>query len=815
VKGRKLKPRRNAWVASLALAVGAAACSEDPAAPEVALVQIDPDSIELEIGQPWTLTATAFDESGKKMEAVAAAWSSSDPAVATIGESGEVVGVAEGDAIVTAKVGDMSGRADVKVVPAAVTRVEIEPGSPSVLPDDTLQLAATAFSAWGMLPAGREVSWSSADPDLASVSASGLVRGRAPGLAALTATIEGVVGSVVVEVIPHVGVVRVEPSNLVLLEGESGPLEAVVLGTNGATLTDREVEWSSSVVDVATVDERGVVRALRPGKATIYAEVEGVQNLATVEVKALPASLRIEPPSLLMQTDVTLGLGAIVTDTLGDERQGVGCVWSSPAPSVIDVFADGSLRARSPGKTRIEARCEGKQASIEAEVLPRAELEIRGPSKWIVGEPVQLELRAEDRAPRGPVSWSAAPDALPIGELTVGDDGAAEALTSGIHWVFASAEGRSAARGFVAVWRFDRLLAGPYLTCGHPRGGEGYFCWGNTRMANSPMSPSFPTARTGPTPYPRLVDEGRVPSLGETLHYTTKDDLVRSGGCKADCLDEWGSDFRLELDLVDAPVFETISAGYSIHRPLPFGGASYGAGPACGLTEAGAIHCWRIGESAAPFAPAAFVPREGTFEAATGQTFRALGVGAAFVCALTPEDEAWCWGPGGIHDDLLHFEAGAGAPLPSPLAGAPAFTSISVGKYHACGLTEAGAAWCWGHSREGALGAGDLGSSESPVPVAGGHSFVGISASIEHTCGLTVDEAIYCWGRGEPSPVAVPLDGAFLQVVTGADHACALRTDGVTFCWGDNSLSQLGVLEGSSYLSPRAIHPENLSEAGE
>lgn len=815
MKGRSVKSRRNAWVASLALAVGFAACSDDPDAPEVALVQIDPDAVELEVGQPWTLTATAFDESGKKIDAGAPAWSSSDRAIATVGESGEVVGVGVGDAIVTATVGGRSGRTAVKVIPAAVARVEIAPGAPRVLPGDTVQLAATAFSAWGMLQAGREVSWSSADPDLASVSASGLVRGREPGMATLIATIEGVVGTVVVEVIPHVGVVRVEPSHLVLVEGESGPLVAVVLGTNGAKLTDREVEWSSSMADVATVDEGGVVRALRPGNATIYAEVGGVQNLATVEVKARPATLRIEPPSLLVQAGVTLGLGAIVTDTLGDERLGVGCVWSSPTPSVIDVFADGSLRALSPGKTQIEARCEGKLASIEAEVLPRAELEIRGPSKWLVGETVQLELRAGDRPPRGPVGWSTGPDALPIDALVLGDDGAAEALSSGIHWVFASAEGRSSARGFIAVWRFEQLLAGPYVTCGRPRGGEGFFCWGNTRIANTPVSSSSPMALTGPTPYPRLVDEGRVPSLGETLHYTIKDDLVRSGGCKVDCLDERGSDFRLDLDLVDAPVFETISAGYSIHKLRPFGGTSYRAGPACGITEDGTIHCWRLAESAAPFESGAFVAREGTYEAATGQTFRALGVGAAFVCALTPEDEAWCWGPGGIHDDLLYFEAGAGSPLPSPLAGAPAFTSISVGKYHACGLTEEGAAWCWGHSREGALGAGELGSSEAPVPVAGGHAFVGISASIEHTCGLTVDDGIYCWGRGEPAPVAVPLAGSFLQVVAGADHACALRADGMTICWGDNSLSQLGVLEGSGYLSPRAIHPENLPEAGE
>ncbi|HWV36908.1 MAG TPA: Ig-like domain-containing protein [Vulgatibacter sp.] len=815
-----MKPFRSVWIASFALATSLVACSDDPAAPEVAFIQIDPDGVEVEVGQALALTATAFDEAGNKMDEGTATWSSSDPAIATVDESGEVVGVAEGDAIVTATVGGKSGRTNVKVIPAMVTRVEIAPDAPRVRPDETVQLTATAFTARGILPAGREVSWTSLDPDLASVSGSGLVRGREPGLATIAATIEGVTGSVEVEVIPNVGVVRVEPTELVLFEGESGPLAAVVLGSNGATLTDRVVEWSSSVADVATVDEGGVVRALRPGKATIYAEVEGVQNLATVEVMPLPATLRIEPPSLLLQEDTTWGLAAIITDTLGLERPGEGCTWHSLDPEVIRVGDGGAVHAIARGITHVEARCEGKQASIEAEVLPRAALEILGPDRVVVGESIHFEVRAEDRAPLGEVRWAVGwerPNSNPIASIE--QDGTLHAHLPGRPFAFVRAEGRSTGREVLSVLRFTSLQSGPWHTCGKATTGE-FFCWGATRFMRW-GEPSTP-----PTPIPQPLNEARLHenyefesvTLGElkSIALTASGDAV-TWGCESPnfpwvCVgDEVGSAL--------GPAFGTYTrtaAAYAIFRRIPPPLRSIRFSQfSCFLDPTGRVSCKRPPIAHPDYEEFQFPFPEAAFDflgfANTSQRFVEVGAGVASICALTAAGEPWCWGPGGIDaEDDFSFEEGAGSPVPAPLEGAPTLASLSVGKYHACGLTPAGKAWCWGHSRKGALGAGFLGSSETPVEVAGDLVFRHVSASIEHTCGLTMDDEIHCWGRGETAPVKAPLAGPFLQVAAGAEHACALRTDGVARCWGEGALFQtaddLALLHDGS---PRPIYPEN------
>ncbi|HWV39472.1 MAG TPA: Ig-like domain-containing protein [Vulgatibacter sp.] len=798
-----MKSIRRACTLSFALVAWCAACSDDPPAPEVAYVQIDPEEVEIEVGQSMTLAATAFDETGKKMEAGAAAWSSSDPAVAAVSEGGEVVGVAPGDAVVSASIGGKSGRTAVKVLPPGVARVDIAPAAARIRPDETVQLSATAFSAWEAKVEGREVTWSSADPDVASVSEGGLVRGREPGMATILAIVDDVAGSVVVEVIPHVSVVRVEPIDLVLFEGESGTLEAVVLGTNGATLEDREVAWSSTAPEVATVDEAGVVQALRPGKATIYAEVEEVVNLATVEVRPLPATLRIEPPSLLLQVDTTWGLSALVTDTLGVERTAEGCTWRSLDPEVLRVGGGGAVHAVARGLTHVEATCEGLQASIQAEILPRAELEIDGPDRVVVGESIQLQVLAGDREPRGEARMVAGSEE--VAELD--SDGLLHGLAPGRAWVFAEAEGRTVGRELLSVLRFDELRSGPWHTCGRATTGE-FHCWGNTRLHLPGEVAAWPT----PIPHPIRPFAGDPftdLALGEVLSYGLRDERRFPWGC-----DDWTCEFAEMGSVVGGPTASPprVSAGYALRTVQP-GGVFRFSHFACGLQVDGRVECWgeAIPPSSNPFAiqfdEAAF---EGDF-ANTAQTFVEVGVGLTSVCALTEDGEVWCWGSGGIDAaDGLSFEEGTGSPLPAPLPGAPALASLSVGKYHACGVTPAGSAWCWGHSREGALGAGSLGSSEAPVEVAGGHVFRHVSASIEHTCGLTVDDEILCWGRGEAEPVQVPLAGPFLQVVAGARHACALRTDGVALCWGDASLSQTADDAASIHDgSPRPIYPEN------
>jgi hypothetical protein len=83
---------------------------------------------------------------------------------------------------------------------ADVHAVRVTPGVASVPFGSTAPLAALAVSSDGHEVAGATVAWTSADTSVVSVSAEGVVTGRASGWATVTATSNGVAGTGVVSV---------------------------------------------------------------------------------------------------------------------------------------------------------------------------------------------------------------------------------------------------------------------------------------------------------------------------------------------------------------------------------------------------------------------------------------------------------------------------------------------------------------------------------------------------------------------------------------------------------------------------------------
>lgn len=74
------------------------------------------------------------------------------------------------------------------------------------------------------------------------------------------------------------------------------------------------------------------------------------------------------------------------------------------------------------------------------------------------------------------------------------------------------------------------------------------------------------------------------------------------------------------------------------------------------------------------------------------------------------------------------------------------FVDLALGEYHACGLTAAGLAYCWGRNDRGQLG-DSAGARDAPVtPAAGGRVFAEIEAGDNDVCGRTSQGEVWCWG---------------------------------------------------------------------
>jgi len=122
--------------------------------------------------------------------------------------------------------------------------------------------------------------------------------------------------------------------------------------------------------------------------------------------------------------------------------------------------------------------------------------------------------------------------------------------------------------------------------------------------------------------------------------------------------------------------------------------------------------------------------------------------GGGHTCGITIGGVAYCWGRniyGAFGDGTT-----TNTTIPVPAAGGLPLIGVTPADWHTCGLDGSGAAYCWGFDERGSLGDGIFEPMHlTPVPVSGGLAFTSIDAGAQHTCGLTAAGALYCWGRNE------------------------------------------------------------------
>lgn len=176
-----------------------------------------------------------------------------------------------------------------------------------------------------------------------------------------------------------------------------------------------------------------------------------------------------------------------------------------------------------------------------------------------------------------------------------------------------------------------------------------------------------------------------------------------------------------------------------------------------------------------------------------------LAAGHFHACGLTDTGEAYCWG----HNNAGQLGDGTNTTRQVPVRAAAGLTfeSIRPGRFHSCAIATGGQAYCWGLGTSGQLGNGANINSFVPVPVTGGHSFTQLAVGQSHTCGLRADGVVFCWGTDQfglggagASNTPQPVAGGhhFVSVSAGFLHTCGLSNAGHAYCWGGNDLGQLG-----------------------
>jgi alpha-tubulin suppressor-like RCC1 family protein len=233
--------------------------------------------------------------------------------------------------------------------------------------------------------------------------------------------------------------------------------------------------------------------------------------------------------------------------------------------------------------------------------------------------------------------------------------------------------------------------------------------------------------------------------------------------------------------------------------PVPAARVSSGVNHTCALGTDGLAYCWGLNDHQQLGADSLIGTAPLMYRISHTLHFAALSAGSRHTCGVVADGTAYCWGDNSF-GQLGIDSAGPTVTfaVPSPVVGGHTFRQVSAGTANTCGVTTAGAAYCWGENFDGALGIGqefaDVIWEKTPQAVAGDHLFLAIAVGHAHACGLATDHTAWCWGFGyylgtgdtthSTVPVAVSGGHQFVRLSTGTRGTCGITTDGATLCWG-------------------------------
>ncbi|MCC6318537.1 MAG: Ig-like domain-containing protein [Gemmatimonadaceae bacterium] len=157
--------------------LGVVACSGDGPTPppSVARIELSTTMLALRVGGSQPVQARALDARGNVLPGVAVAWQSSDATVAGVSASGVVTAVGAGQAVISASAGTTTAIIAVDVALVPVSRIVFSGSVAELLLGRQSTFRITALDSLGAEAAGWTRTWSTDDPSIATVDATGRV----------------------------------------------------------------------------------------------------------------------------------------------------------------------------------------------------------------------------------------------------------------------------------------------------------------------------------------------------------------------------------------------------------------------------------------------------------------------------------------------------------------------------------------------------------------------------------------------------------------------------------------------------------------
>jgi uncharacterized protein YjdB len=390
-----------------ALVFGAGCLDLKP--PEACSVTVAPISLTLPVNGSAPIVGTAFNCDGNTIRNKRINYSSSNTAVATVTDAGQVLAIAVGSASISAVADGKSASVQVTVTPEQATTVTVTPNTLTLRTGNTRQLTATARNNQNVIITGRTFRWSSSNTSIASVDQTGFVIALTPGNVVITAETDQTVGQAAIQVTPvPIGSCSLTPTSAKVTTGQNASFTITLRDTatvpNVIPTQGRPIVWTSDNEVVATVSTTGLVTTRRAGTAQIKAspvEFPAIECRATVEaVDPRIDRVTIQPRVSNLRLGIPRAFGAILLDSTNTQiPQGRVVVWSTNTPTIISLNQTGIVTPIALGTARLIATSEGVADTLTFTVtrVPVQSVTLSPLQTTIVeGQTAQFQARVTD-----------------------------------------------------------------------------------------------------------------------------------------------------------------------------------------------------------------------------------------------------------------------------------------------------------------------------------------------------------------------------------------------------------------------------------
>lgn len=327
-------------------------------------VNLSKTNITVAVGKTQTLKANLVpsDTTNKKV-----VWVSSNPAVASVNQSGVVTGKKTGAAtiLVTTDDGGFTASCNV-VVNIGVTGIKLSSKKLTVPKGGSKMLTAIITPADAT---NQTLVWSTSDSSVASVNAAGQVTGRKTGTAVITAKTKdgGYTATCIITVVQYATSIKLDYTSVALNVGKTKTLTAKI---RPGSVTDKTIKWSSTNKKVAKVNKNGKITAVSAGTAVIKAKSGDGKALEVCRVTVIQpvTEIKFEAKSY----NVKIGqLQVLKAEVLPADATYNTVTFTSSDEKIATVDSDGVVKGLKKGTVTITASAENGRVKATCKVHVR------------------------------------------------------------------------------------------------------------------------------------------------------------------------------------------------------------------------------------------------------------------------------------------------------------------------------------------------------------------------------------------------------------------------------------------------------------